>query len=472
MTDGVTTTAPEALSAELRRLGSWVGTAAPREVTAESVAQFRSALREARPTGEENTAGAGAGMTVPLTYFCPDPVAEAQNMGLVRPTEPTHSIDGGSEWTLIRPVHVGDILTSVGQVVDVTRRLTHDGRPLVRTTLEIRAWNQDGALVGVATGVIVNVEPPSTRDRRSGVSRPQEPEPGATVPSFTIERTTMDDIVRWTAATGDFSPVHYDSTVAEERGFAGPLVNGPWKSAMLIQMLTRWLGDRGRIEHVRCRYVRADVVGDRLTLSGQVRKSLDGEDESRLECDLWVEDATGCPTVTGSATVRMEANLAQSTRRLPIEELKEALGVGRVTHEFTYRVDPNDVARFRAAVAGGNQPAQGTTPSPGQTAPPTYYAALDPVERRDLLLERALDVVPFRKVGGGNAFNEVVSERPLVAGDHITVRTSYEDVYERPGRSGRLLFRVRINELRDSSGSLVATTRMGHVLAYDMEATA
>jgi acyl dehydratase len=410
-------------------------------------------------------------MTVPPTYFCPDPVAQAQDMGLIRPTEPAHSIDGGSEWSFIRPVHVGDVLTSVGQVVDVTRRLTHDGRPLVRTTVEVRAWNQEGALVGVATGVIVNVEPSSSRNRRSSVSRPHEPRSGSAVPSLTIERTTMDDIVRWTAATGDFSPVHYDSAVAEDRGFAGPLVNGPWKAAMLLQMLTRWLGDRGRVEHLRCQYVRADVVGVGLTLSGRVKQPHDGEDESRLECDLWVEDESGCRSVTGSATVRMGTNFAQGTRRLPIDDLKEALGVGRVTHEFAYRVDPNDVARFRAAVAGGNLPAQGTTPLPGQTAPPTYYAALDPVERRDLLLESGLDVVPFRKVGGGNAFNEVVYERPLVAGDNITVRTTYEDVYERPGRSGRLLFRVRVNELLDSSGSLVATTRMGHVLAYDLEAT-
>ena len=471
MTVGAATRAPETLSAELRRLGSWVGTAPRREVTAESVARFRSALRAAGSSGAEDTAGAGAAMAVPPTYFCPDPVAEVLAMGLPRPTEPAHSIDGGSEWRLIRPVQVGDVLTSVGQVVDVTSRFARDGRPLVRTTVEVRTWNQDGALVGVATGAIVNVDPSSSTTPRSDVSGSPEPKPGAAVPSLTIEQTTMDDIVRWTAATGDFSPVHYDRAVAEERGFAGPLVNGPWKSAMLMQMLTKWLGDRGRVEHLRCRYVRADVVGGRLTFSGEAKASHDTEQEPRLECEVWVEDESGRRTVTGSATVSMRPGFAKGVRELPVDELKEALGVGRVTHEFAYRVDPNDVARFRAAVAGGNHPAEGMTPLPGETAPPTFYAALDPVERRDLLLEGCLDIVPFRKVGGGNAFNEVVYERPLVAGDRITVRTSYEDVYERPGRSGRLLFRVRVNELLDSSGSLVATTRMGHVLAYDLEAT-
>jgi hypothetical protein len=92
------------------------------------------------------------------------------------------------------------------------------------------------------------------------------------------------------------------------------------------------------------------------------------------------------------------------------------------------------------------------------------------VERRDLLLEDdVLGAVSFPKVGGGNAFNEVVYERPIAAGDIVTVRTTYEDVYERDGRSGRLLFRVRINQLFDQDARLIATSRMGHVLAFDME---
>jgi len=77
--------------------------------------------------------------------------------------------------------------------------------------------------------------------------------------------------------------------------------------------------------------------------------------------------------------------------------------------------------------------------------------------------------VPHPKTGGGNAFNEVVYDRRILAGDVIQVRTSYEDVYERSGRAGRLLFRVRVNELIDAAGKRVATTRMGHVLAFDME---
>lgn len=285
-----------------------------------------------------------------------------------------------------------------------------------------------------------------------------------------LRATTVDDLVRWTAATGDFSPVHYDAEVAARRGFDGPVVNGPWKAALIMRMLTDWLGERGEVERLSCRYVKPDVVGDGLRCAAAVtdQDSLDGGG-ALLHCDVWVENQDGVRTVTGTASLRLRAKDSTGGQQLPVEALKEAVGAGKVTHEFTYRVDPNDVARFRSAIAGSNRAADSPPPTAGDVAPPTFYAALDPVERRDLLLENdVLSSVGFPKVGGGNAFNEVVYERPLVAGDLVTVRTTYEDVYERDGRSGRLLFRVRVNELFDQDARLIATTRMGHVLAFDM----
>jgi len=289
------------------------------------------------------------------------------------------------------------------------------------------------------------------------------------IPSLAV-RATLDEVVRWTAAIDDYSPIHYDPAVAAQRGFEGPIVNGPWKSALLMRMLTAWLGDRGTVERLECRYEHADVVGSPLVAVGKVTQAAERPDASTaLECEVWVENEHGVRSVTGTATVRLQAAVAVRPGTLPVEELRRALRVGEVVAEFTYRVDANDVAGFRAAVAGANRPSDAPLPAEGDIAPPTFYAALDPVERRDLQLEQLLDAVPHPKTGGGNAFNEVVYERPIVAGDVIRVRTSYEDVYERDGRAGRLLFRVRTNELTDAQGKRVATTRMGHVLAFDLE---
>ena len=135
---------------QLIGLSTWVGVAR-HEVSSESVRRFWSAIS---PGSERE----GGHLRVPPTYFCPDPVAEAEQMGLVRLTEPLCSIDGGSEWFPGHPPSVGDVLTSVGRVVDIEQRPTRDGRPLVQTTVEVRSWNQEGLLVGVARGTILNYE--------------------------------------------------------------------------------------------------------------------------------------------------------------------------------------------------------------------------------------------------------------------------------------------------------------------------
>src|SRR3954447_21665184 len=109
MTACVASSTSPGLPVELRRLATWVGLPITREVTAESVACFRSALHAADSAGDEITGASDVRMApAPPAYFCPDPVADAQTMGLLRPAEPARSIDGGSEWRPLRAVHVGD----------------------------------------------------------------------------------------------------------------------------------------------------------------------------------------------------------------------------------------------------------------------------------------------------------------------------------------------------------------------------
>jgi acyl dehydratase len=90
------------------------------------------------------------------------------------------------------------------------------------------------------------------------------------------------------------------------------------------------------------------------------------------------------------------------------------------------------------------------------------------VERRDLLLDAWVETLPYKNTGGGNAFNEVEHFLPIRVGDTVRVEVTYTDIYEREGRTGRLLFRVRENLLKNQRGELVARVRNGHVRSYDV----
>ena len=483
---------------DLRALVGTVGTPRTIEVGADDVERFLLATEpRAWRTGSASTpaapvtgdrAGVAAGTVAPPTFFCPDPIVAAEAMGVARPRPLARNIDGGSAWELRAPVRVGDTLTLVARIASITARTTGDGRPLITTVLEVEAWNQHGVSVGVASGRSLSYED------REAAPAPAAPAPppaegapagpsgggfavGQALPGLTVAGTTLEDVVRWSGAIGDYSDIHYDPAAAAARGLAGPVVNGPWKAALLLRMLADWAGERATVTALDCRYRRADVVGGPLACGGVVtRVTADGAHDL-VTCDVWVTDGEGTRTVTGTATVRVlrpliangDADADDDGAVLATGALRAALRLGQEAGRFTYRVERGDIERFLAAIGDPVERWADPAAPDRLLAPPTFFAALDPVERRDLQIEQALDDIPYAKTGGGNAFNEVEYERPIREGDVITVVTSYAEVYERAGRAGRLLFRVRRNDYLDAGGALVARTRMGHVLAYDLD---
>jgi acyl dehydratase len=302
---------------------------------------------------------------------------------------------------------------------------------------------------------------------------------GATIPPVTVAATALEDVVRWSAAIDDYSAIHYDQAAAAAHGLPGAVVNGPWKAALVMRMLTQWAGIGGAVTRLDCRYRQPDVVGGPLTCGGAVTAVTPDGAHDLAECEIWVECGEGRRTVTGSATVRLlrpvesdPGHAEHGQAVLATDALKAALRCGQEAGRFTYPVERGDIERFLAAIGDTVERWTETASADGGesrlVAPPTFFAALDPVERRELQIEQALDDIPYAKTGGGNAFNEVEYQRPIIEGDVITVVTSYAEVYERKGRAGLLLFRVRHNQLYDQAGVLVARTRMGHVLAYDL----
>jgi len=263
-----------------------------------------------------------------------------------------------------------------------------------------------------------------------------------------------EHLLRWAGAVGDFSAIHFDRDVASARGFAHPLVHGPWKAAVLRRLLSGWLGPGATLQAFAVRYLRPDAVGRPLRAGGRlVEASPTADGAQELRCQVWLRDEDQQVSVEADAVAVLTTDPADA---LPMERLRAAVRLGEDAGSFTYRVESNDIERFAEAIGA----------TPGQAAPATFFAALDPVERRDLDLDAFLQRLPFPMTGGGNAFNEVEYERPIRVGDVITVTTRYTDVYEKKGSRGTLLFRVRINEMRDADGALVATSRCGHVLSY------
>jgi acyl dehydratase len=121
-------------------------------------------------------------------------------------------------------------------------------------------------------------------------------------------------LVQWAGATGDFNPLHYEDDFAKNLGVGAPIVHGALKKAWLINLLTDWAGEKGRLKKFSCRYQGMDYPrkmktfgepheGETWWCKGQViRKAFEGK-EGLVECTIWIEDDRGEKTTTGNALV-------------------------------------------------------------------------------------------------------------------------------------------------------------------------
>ena len=120
---------------------------------------------------------------------------------------------------------------------------------------------------------------------------------------------------------------------------------------------------------------------------------------------------------------------------------------------MTYRVSHREVARFNAAIRG--------------ELPPVESDPVDGSGERSLvanpLILRSFITAPFDPpfpepfhdvLDGGSRFS---FNRPVVAGDEITVVRKMIDMFEKSGRFGPMLFKITEVSYRDRQGELVAT---------------
>ena len=143
----------------------------------------------------------------------------------------------------------------------------------------------------------------------------EDVEVGDQVPTLPKIATTMM-LVRWAGASGDFNPHHYDDQSPMAAATGGIIVHGALKRQWLIQLMTGWIGDEGKLNKFSCQYRRLDfprrmanfvdpMEGEAWLCKGTVTNKYVEDDQYLVECEIWVETGQGEKTVPGSATVAL-----------------------------------------------------------------------------------------------------------------------------------------------------------------------
>ncbi len=142
-------------------------------------------------------------------------------------------------------------------------------------------------------------------------------------------------------------------------------------------------------------------------------------------------------------------------------ESRFAAVVGRESAPRVYDVERGHIRRFVEAVGDPDpiyvdEEAARVAGHPRIPAPPTFATALRPNDPRE-----GVDI-DFRKLLHGE--QEFAYERPLYAGDRITVVGRIADAYAKEGKAGVMDFLVTETRGTDEHGRLVFTARSTAVI--------
>jgi acyl dehydratase len=136
--------------------------------------------------------------------------------------------------------------------------------------------------------------------------------------------------------------------------------------------------------------------------------------------------------------------------------------IGRESEPVVHEVEKGHIRRFADALGDPNPIYQDEAVArsagyAGLVAPPTFPIAFTANER----FRHSLDLGTRSILHGEQQFE---LNRPIVAGDRITVVSRVADVLERPGASGPSDVLVIEDEGRDDKGELVFRTRATLIL--------
>ena len=111
---------------------------------------------------------------------------------------------------------------------------------------------------------------------------------------LTATRTiTRDALVRYAGASGDFNPIHYNDTAAQDAGLPGVIAHGMLTMGLAISPVVQWLGGPERIRSYTTRFTNPVVVPARGSVELQVRVVIGAIDADagtvRLDIDATVD---------------------------------------------------------------------------------------------------------------------------------------------------------------------------------------
>lgn len=127
---------------------------------------------------------------------------------------------------------------------------------------------------------------------------------GDRIPPREFGPLTIVDTVRWAGLQENWQHLHYDRDhVRQHNGLRTFIASGAYRQALLVRMLTDWIGPRGWLKKLSVRHTYSTFEGDIMRFSARIiEKSADSSTQS-LVCDLEGTNQDNRQILTGRCTL-------------------------------------------------------------------------------------------------------------------------------------------------------------------------
>jgi 3-hydroxybutyryl-CoA dehydratase len=126
---------------------------------------------------------------------------------------------------------------------------------------------------------------------------------GAAIPVRECGPLTIVDTVRWAGLQENWQHLHFDRDhVRNHNGLKTFIASGAYRQALLMRMLTDWIGPRGWLRKISIRHTYSTFEGDTMRFSAKIAGKSEGSD-SFVICDLEGTNQESRQILTGRCTL-------------------------------------------------------------------------------------------------------------------------------------------------------------------------
>lgn len=136
---------------------------------------------------------------------------------------------------------------------------------------------------------------------------------GDSIPPREYGPLTIVDTVRWAGLQENVQHLHFDRDhVRRHNGLPTFIASGAYRQALLIRMLTDWIGPRGWLRKMNVRHTHSTFEGDSMRFFARITEKSSDPSDSWVGCELEGKNQDERQILTGRCTLILPSRLERS----------------------------------------------------------------------------------------------------------------------------------------------------------------